>query len=135
MTIERNIHFVAGKYRVMLTRRPKNIYGGRFTDLNQARRVRDQLEASHNKGTTAHRAPRTTPYRTVQFVRQERRQAGLCMYCGECAPRPGQVGCDGCYTTYAFKRREARRENHFTPSDARKFGIGSLNKPTNWGKL
>ena len=37
--VDRNIHLMhGGKYRVLLTRRPKAVYGGRFDTLAEAKR-------------------------------------------------------------------------------------------------
>jgi hypothetical protein len=84
MLAERNIHLTGGKYRVLITRRPKNLYGGRFADLSAARKVRDELEK-----TVAPRKPwgirghMVEVRRTTQQRRKELRADGLCQVCGD----------------------------------------------------
>jgi hypothetical protein len=109
--VERNIHLTGGKYRVLITRRPKNLYGGRFAELSEAIRVRDELEQ-----TVAPRKPwgirgrMVEVRRTTQQARMELRAAGLCQICGDEPPKAGCVTCQSCLTWSAEKRRAARRE-------------------------
>jgi hypothetical protein len=110
--VDRNIHLVAGKYRVLITRRPKNIYGGRFETLAEAVAVRDQLQQQH--------APRK-PWgirghivecrRTTQSLRDERLAAGLCQMCGENPPKTGLKACSECCNWQNQKRMFARRQS------------------------
>jgi hypothetical protein len=105
---DRNIHQHARRFRVLLTRRPKNIYGGRFDTLEEARQVRDELERLHapsrpGKPASGHR-------RTVKLLRAERQAAGQCVSCGECPPAPGLSSCRECLDILNFKRSEKRKE-------------------------
>lgn len=112
--VDRNIHFTQGMFRVLITRRPKNIYGGRFGTLADAQRKRDALEAAHPKGQIKGRR-KQGPRRTTQLLRSERRAAGLCQECGTEAPKQGCVICQPCLTFSASKRR-AKREALAHPS-------------------
>lgn len=117
--VERNIHRICGKYRVLITRRPQNLYGGRHPTLSEARRVRDELEKS-----VAARKPwgivvrKVEVRKTTQSKRMERRAAGLCQECGDEPPKAGCVICQSCLTWSAAKRRNARLEAHNDPSSA-----------------
>ena len=103
--IERNIQFIAGSYRVLMTRRPKNVYGGRFATLEEARVRRDGLESLLAARRPWALAPRKAQRRTMADLRAERREAGVCQACGEEQPRPGVWTCDGCLAVAAAKRR------------------------------
>ncbi len=109
--VDRNIHLTAGKYRVLITRRPKNLYGGRFTDLNAAIKVRDELEQ-----TVAPRKPWgirghiVEVRRTTQQRRMELRAAGMCQVCGSEPPKSDCVTCQSCLDWQNQKRVFTRSE-------------------------
>ena len=105
--VERNIHLTGGKYRVLITRRPKNLYGGRFAELSEAIRVRDELEQTVAPRKPWECTPRKAVRRTVQVLRMERRAAGLCQSCGDEPPKAGCVTCQGC-----MDAMHANREAH-----------------------
>jgi len=107
--VERNIHLTCGKYRVLITRRPKNLYGGRFSDLSAARKVRDELEQTVAPRKPWENTPRKAVRRTQQMLRMERRAAGVCQSCGDEPPKAGCVTCQGC-----MDAMHAKREAHNT---------------------
>ena len=102
--VERNIHLTGGKYRVLITRRPKNLYGGRFLKLSEARCVRDALEKTVAPRKPWDSTPRKTVRRTQQMLRMERRAAGVCQSCGDEPPKAGCVTCQGCMDAMHAKR-------------------------------
>lgn len=108
---DRNIHLRNGKFRVLLVRRPTNIYGGSHDTLEAARIVRDQLEAQHAKlkpwGIRGHLVQQR---RTTQSLRDERLAAGLCQMCGSLPPKPGHKSCQECCDWQNQKRIDARRK-------------------------
>ena len=110
--VDRNIHLCAGKYRVLITRRPKNIYGGRFRLLADAKRARDVLEAQYRRLTPWENTPRVKVRRTQTTLRMERRAAGLCQSCGTEPPKAGCVTCQGCMDAMHAKRNLRRDEAH-----------------------
>ena len=111
--VERNIHLTCGKYRVLITRRPKNIYGGRFSDLSEARRVRDELEQTVKPSKPwGIRGRIVETRRTQQQLRAERLSDGMCQVCGYEPPKPGRKACKGCCDFQNQKRMLARREAH-----------------------
>jgi hypothetical protein len=67
MKVTRNIFLLSGKYRVLITRRPKNIYGGRYESLSEAIMIRDRLEREHTPGKAG--AKCKTFHRTMQVLR------------------------------------------------------------------
>jgi len=105
----RNIFCCAGKYRVLITRRPKNIYGGRFSKLSDAVRVRNELEKTVAPCKPWQNTPRLKVRRTQTTLRLERRAAGLCQSCGTEPPKSGCVTCQGCMDAMHAKRN-LRRE-------------------------
>lgn len=108
--VDRNIHLCSGKYRVLITRRPKNIYGGRFIKLDDAKRARDVLEAQYNRKTPWENTPRKAVRRTQQMLRMERRAAGLCQSCGTEPPKKDCVTCQGCMDAMHAKRNGRREQ-------------------------
>ena len=107
--IERNIHLTSGKYRVLITRRPKNLYGGRFTDLGAARKVRDELEQSVvPRKPWGIRGHIVEVRRTTQVRRIELRSAGLCQVCGDEPPKADLVTCQSCLDWQSQQRAHAR---------------------------
>lgn len=102
--IERNIEFNHGKYRVRLRRMNQNVDGGRFADLTDARRARDEMEARLAPSKPWGLTPRNPNPRTVYTLRNERRAAGLCQACGCEPPKPGLLTCQSCIDIAAIKR-------------------------------
>ncbi len=109
MTVSRNIHLLGGKYRVLITRRPKNVYGGRFSTLSEAIAARDRIERNLPARKPWACTEIKTARRTVQQLRAERKAAGLCISCGDEPPKSGCVSCQSCLDVLNFKRRERRR--------------------------
>lgn len=105
--LDRNIKFTVGKYRVLLTRRPKNVYGGRFGTIEEARIVRDSLEKIHPHGQKG--VKKVFVRRTVKALRMERRANRMCQACGSEAPDSGLVTCRQCLDFSSAKRRANRR--------------------------
>lgn len=108
--VDRNIHFISNKYRVLITRRPKNLYGGRFSEISDARRKRDELENTIPKHKPWGKTLRRKIRRTQQDFRMERRGAGLCQSCGDEPPKRGCVTCQGCMDAMHAKRKLLRPE-------------------------
>lgn len=106
MNVARNIYSIEGRYKVMVTRRPKAIFGGRFNTIAEAVSARDAIESSTPKRRPG--AARKANRRTVRLLREERKAAGLCMSCGDEAPAAGLLSCRACLDIARDSRRTAR---------------------------
>ena len=111
MTAERNIMLIGSRYRVLVTRRPRNVYGGSHRTLDAARSARDQIEASVPRGKTSR--PRVLVRKNT---REERRRAGLCIGCGDEPPKPRRSCCESCLEVARIKTAEWRKREH-TPNE------------------
>jgi len=113
MTAERNIMLIGSRYRVLVTRRPKNVYGGSHATLQSARAARDEIEARVPRGKTLR--PCVLERRNT---REERRRAGLCIGCGDEPPQPGRSCCGACLEVARIKTAERRKREH-TPNETK----------------
>lgn len=107
MTIERNIIKTGSRYRVLVTRRPTNIFGGFYDTLEDAREARDRIEkenppARPGRAPTGKTSLTSTQRRHLLFLQ------GLCQLCGECPPKPGRRSCADCLHIAAFKIAQRR---------------------------
>jgi len=110
--VDRNIHQrKGGKFRVMLTRRDVGcIYGGTFTDLAKAKKVRNKLEKENPPGKPWDNTKKKAHRRTIQDLRRERRAAGLCAECGDHPPAEGVLTCQSCREYNIMYSRMKREE-------------------------
>jgi len=105
MNVERNIRIEGNRFKVMLTRRPSNIYVGRFDTLELARSARDEAEERNSaRRPWGVRIKLVEKRRTVQQLYKERRSSGLCIYCAKPNDRMPLVGCSGCAAFNRMKR-------------------------------
>lgn len=107
MTVERNIQMVDGRLRVLVTRRPQNIFGGYFKDIEQARVARDRIEAEHPPKPRGGK-PSGRHVRTEAERRHARLQMGLCQLCGQCPPKEGRRSCEDCLRVVRIKTAQRR---------------------------
>ena len=100
----------AGDFRVVLTRNGRNVYGGRFPTIEQARERRTELEREQAPAKPWGYTGKIPQRHSIQQKRAARRADGLCIICGDDAPAPGLASCRGCLDVRNFKRRELRKE-------------------------
>jgi len=112
VTVERNIQLIRGKYRALISRKGRSIYGGEHETLHAARCARAKLEKEHpatirRKPTNEERLERMRKY--MRKVRKKREASGLCPQCGDEPPAKDRSTCFSCALTHQMYQTEQRR--------------------------
>lgn len=98
-----------GQYKVMVFRHRAAHWGGTHRSLAAATAARDALEVALPKRPSG-RQPGGKPKRGMVVLFKERREAGLCVKCGDEPPKPGRACCQGCITAMMIYKRHRREQ-------------------------